>query len=350
MYPMLTKISVRKLFNEYDYVIALSGKCLTYVHSQNGLGKSTIMKMVYNVLQGNLEEVRTVPFERMDLTFRDGTTLIVENKNQELNVLAQKNELEEELSLEDIRAVRSCMYIGPDRQYTEDGKGDIVPSLMVYMDELARNIGKAQADRVLRPSERDGSKFDDADLDTIFRDTEAKIDFIKQAGFGPEIPAGYRFPPSRYEISQKRDDYRKLALSLQDYVDRYYTFAESIVEFKDIVNTIFVNKSVLINEKGFVEAKMDRSGTIVPLSKFSSGEKQILIIFYLILFRAKPGSIVIIDEPEVSLHVSWQQQIGKMLTDIARVRKMQMIVATHAPSVIHDDWDLAVELKADRDD
>ncbi len=342
---MLSKIIIYKLFNEFDYEIELKGR-LTYIHSQNGIGKSTVMRMVSNILNGNLEEVRTVPFERMDLMFDGGTNIIVENNNQELNILAQRSEVEEEIGLADLRGIMKCLYIGPDRAYSEDGEGHVIPSLMVYMRELSENIQKAIADSALSPAQDSGAEISDAELDSLFRDLEAKIDFIKGAGFGPQIPAGYRFPPSRYEISQYRADYRKLALSLKQYVDKYYGFAESLIVYRDIVNNIYVNKTVTINEKGFFEARMDRTGTIVPLSKFSSGEKQILIMFYLLLFRAGPGYLAIIDEPEVSLHVSWQQQLGKIFADITRVRNLQMIVATHAPSVIHDDWDLAVELRA----
>lgn len=343
---MLSKIIVYRLFNEYDYEIDLDNRRITFVHSQNGLGKSTVMKLVYNILEGNLEEVRTCPFERMDLMFDNGTNIIVENNNQELNILGQKAELEEEMSVEELRNTMKCIYVGPERMYTTDGEGHIVPSLMIYMTELSQKIGQAMKDSEPRKVEDDGSELSDADMDKLFRDLEAKIDFIKQAGFGPTIPAGYRFPPSRYEISEYREDYRALALSLEDYVDRYYMFAESIIVFKDIVNTIYVNKTVVINDRGYFEARMDKSGTVIPLSKFSSGEKEILILFYMILFKTEPGSLVIIDEPEVSLHVSWQQQLGKTFDDVARVRNLQMIVATHSPSIIHDDWDIAVELKA----
>lgn len=343
---MLSKIIVYRLFNEYDYEINLEGRRLTFVHSRNGLGKSTVMRLVYNTLCGNLEEVRTCSFERMDLMFDNGTNVIVENKNQELNILGQKAELEEEMSVEELRGMMRCLYIDPERMYIPDADGHIVPSLMIYMTELSQKIGQAIKDSEPRKVADDGRELSDADLDRMFRDLEAKIDFIKQAGFGPTIPAGYRFPPNRYEINEYRSDYRALALSLEDYVERYYNFAESIIVFKDIVNTVYVNKTVVINERGYFEARMDKSGTIIPLSKFSSGEKEVLILFYLILFKAKPGSLVIIDEPEVSLHISWQQQMGKTFDEVARVRDLQMIVATHSPSIIHDDWDLAVELKA----
>ena len=182
---MLSKIIVYRLFNEYDYEIDLDNRRITFVHSQNGLGKSTVMKLVYNILEGNLEEVRTCPFERMDLMFDNGTNIIVENNNQELNILGQKAELEEEMSVEELRNTMKCIYVGPERMYTTDGKGHIVPSLMIYMTELSQKIGQAMKDSEPRKVEDDGRELSDADMDKLFRDLEAKIDFIKQAGFGP---------------------------------------------------------------------------------------------------------------------------------------------------------------------
>ena len=68
-------------------------------------------------------------------------------------------------------------------------------------------------------------------------------------------------------------------------------------------------------------------------------------MFFALLFHAGPGSVVVLDEPEISLHVSWQQKLGRYYSDICRVRNIQMIVATHSPQVIHDMWEYARELR-----
>ena len=345
---MLTRITIQGLFNETNYDLQLKNGPLTFIHAQNGFGKSTLMKLVYNILSGNLEEVNCVPFQRLVLYFDDGSKIIVENRNQELNVLISKNRLEEEISQDDLADIMHTLYIGPDRTYIYNEEGVLCPAIDVYMKELSQSIRKAISDSQIVPAEPGDRKYTETDLDQMFKNIEAKLNFIRQAGFGPVIPSGYRFPPTRYEIGQNLSKYQGLALSLQSYVDRYYIFAESIVVYLDIINSLFVNKTVSINEKGFPEAKMDRSGTIVQISKFSSGEKQIMIIFYLLLFKGTPGSLIIMDEPEVSLHVSWQHEIGKYAKDIARIRNLQMIISTHSPSIIHDDWDLAVELSAER--
>lgn len=345
----LTKIIVYGLFGEYDYELSLCKEGLTYVHSPNGMGKSTLMRLVSETLDGNLEEVRTTPFDRLDFFFDDASYLIVENYNQELKVQISRNEVEEEISPDELVKILPCTYISPERIYMQDEKGNFVPCVSIYMKQFSEALASAIADVHLREIPDDGKKVSDAEVENLFRDLIARMDFIKQAGLEPEMPSGYRVPPSRYEISQYPDDYRALARSLKDWCDRYYRFAESVVVYKDIINSVFEDKTVEFNEFGFLEARLDRSGIVVPVDKFSSGEKQILLIFYLLLFKAASGSLVILDEPEVSLHVSWQQRLGKIFSDISRVRDLTMIVATHAPAVIHDSWDQAVELRNSRE-
>lgn len=340
----LRSISVYGLFGEYDYELALSDGNLTYVHSQNGFGKSTVMKLICGIFSGDLEEVADTMFDRMDIGFDDGTVLIAENNNSGLLVQMQKNEVEEEISAEDLRKVMGITFISPERLTLSKG-GCMVPSLDVYMEELASEIKDAMAGSALVQVPKKGRKtYTDAELDSRCKDLKAKLEFMRQAGFEPEMPVSYRFPPTRYEIMEYRQDYLELAFSLEDYVNRNKDLAESMVVFMDIVNGIFINKSIYVNDGGMIGTKMD-SGAMLPLSKLSSGEKHILVMFYRMLFQTAPGSLVVIDEPEISLHVSWQQLLGRYFIDVARLRDLQMIVATHSPQIIHEDWDKAAELR-----
>jgi predicted ATP-binding protein involved in virulence len=127
-------------------------------------------------------------------------------------------------------------------------------------------------------------------------------------------------------------------------VERNHYLSESIVVFKDIINGFLSDKEMIIGDQNNVVFMLD-SGTALPLDSLSSGEKQIFIIFYRLLFRSLPSSFVMIDEPEISLHVSWQHMIGGAFKDIARLRDLQMVVSTHSPQIVHDDWELANELR-----
>ncbi|MDR1954380.1 MAG: ATP-binding protein [Candidatus Methanoplasma sp.] len=345
---MLKGFSIYGLFGKYDYDVSLSSGYITFIHSLNGYGKSTVMKLIDDILVGNIDEVKNVYFERMDLKFNDGTALIVENDGETPLIQMQKNEIEEEVPAEELKNILNVLYISPDRSVVSCG-GGLVPALESHIKDLAGRLKSAKEDdRLVNVPKQGRKEYTDAELEFRSKDLKAKLDFIKRAGIGPEMPAGYRFPPSRFEIMESRKEYQDLVFSVEEYVGRYYELAESAIVYVDIVNDLLINKNVYINTSNLLSIRMD-NGTALSLDKLSSGEKQILIMFYLLLFEAKHGSLVIIDEPEISLHVAWQQSLGKTFSDIARLREMHIIVATHSPQVIHDNWDLSVELKVEND-
>ncbi|AIZ56570.1 vitamin B12 import ATP-binding protein BtuD [Candidatus Methanoplasma termitum] len=345
---MLKGFSIYGLFGEYSYEIDLSDSNITFIHSLNGYGKSTIMKLINDILKGNIDEVGNVNFERMDLRFDNGTALIVENDGEQPLLQMQKNELEEEIQPEDLKSILDVLYISPDRSIIM-GCGELRPALNIYMESLMEKLRDAKEDNKLASVPKKGRKeYNDAELEFWSKDLKAKLDFMKRAGMEPDMPSGRRFPPTRFEIMKHRQDYEDLAFSVEEYINKYYELAESAIVYVDIVNDLLVRKNIYFNEGSILSVRMD-NGAALPIDKLSSGEKQILIMFYLFLFVAKHKSLVIIDEPEISLHVAWQQSLGKTFSDIAKLRGLHVIVATHSPQVIHDKWDLSVELRIEND-
>ena len=339
----IRSISVEGLFNEFNYDLKLNPD-LTFIHSPNGYGKTVLMHMIQSALRGDTDSLAEVPFSRLDIEFLDGSVLIIENSNGKLLVQMQKNELETPVTEEEMDRLSDIVYLPPDRLTVQKKDGHLVNALEFDAQELSETVRRAKEDNKLKPAAKDGRKdMTDSDLEFWCKDLKAKLDFMKDAGFEPELPNGVRFPPSRYDLMDNRESYEDLAYSIDQYIERDYQLAESIIVFKDIVNNIFLNKTVDISPAGKLIVTMN-NGTALPLSKLSSGETQVMVMFYNILFHSKPGGIIIIDEPEISLHVSWQQMLGDYFCDVCRVRSIQMIVATHSPQVIHDKWDLATEL------
>ena len=111
----------------------------------------------------------------------------------------------------------------------------------------------------------------------------------------------------------------------------------------DIVNERFLHKKLTINRhKGFVFHSND--GRPISLERLSSGEQHELILLYELLFRVEPDSLILIDEPENSLHVNWQE---RFLDDIQRasdLRAFDVLIATHSPDIIGDKHDWMVGL------
>ena len=115
--------------------------------------------------------------------------------------------------------------------------------------------------------------------------------------------------------------------------------------FVDILNTRrFYLKRIEINEKRGFLFKTENNVEL-NLTELSSGEQHEVVLLYELLFKAEENSLVLIDEPEISLHVAWQVEFLGDMKDIINLREFDVIISTHSPQIIDDRWDLTVELK-----
>ena len=76
---------------------------------------------------------------------------------------------------------------------------------------------------------------------------------------------------------------------------------------------------------------VNADGSELDLEMLSSGEQHELVILYELLFRIPDNSLILIDEPELSLHVLWQEQFLKDLEEMAALSNFRVILATHSP-------------------
>ena len=83
----------------------------------------------------------------------------------------------------------------------------------------------------------------------------------------------------------------------------------------------------------------------VKLTQLSSGEKQIVSLFSKLYLESDENSIVIIDEPELSLSIKWQQML---LPDIMRSQNCKfLLTVTHSPFIFENEFDMdAREIRA----
>ena len=120
--------------------------------------------------------------------------------------------------------------------------------------------------------------------------------------------------------------------------------ARKINLLKRIINKRFLYKKMTISkQEGFVFTASD--DLPLPLGSLSSGEQRELALFYELLFKVVPGSLILIDEPEISLHVVWQEYFLEDIRDITVVADVDLLIATHSPDIINDRRRLVVELE-----
>ena len=125
----------------------------------------------------------------------------------------------------------------------------------------------------------------------------------------------------------------------------YDEIADRVALLLNIINKKFSAKTLRVDRRrGYFVVGHD--GRALPPDALSSGEQHELVLLYNLLFRVEPGALLLLDEPELSLHVAWQTEFLGDLIQIARRVGFDALVATHSPYVVGDRWDLTVELGA----
>ncbi len=109
---------------------------------------------------------------------------------------------------------------------------------------------------------------------------------------------------------------------------------EKVSLFEEIINDLFfkeTNKYISLKEINEPLVVKHNKGISVDINKLSSGEKQLLIIFITVLIEDEKPFILLMDEPESSLHVEWQSIVIDKLKELNA--NMQIIAATHNPLI-----------------
>jgi predicted ATPase len=106
----------------------------------------------------------------------------------------------------------------------------------------------------------------------------------------------------------------------------------SLHTYEKIVNSFLNEKTVEVSDRGelVISPNKTQRGPI-DWRHLSSGEKQILILLTQAMLSERSPVVYVADEPELSLHVSWQEKLLGALTKLAG--RCQFIVATHSPDI-----------------
>lgn len=145
-----------------------------------------------------------------------------------------------------------------------------------------------------------------------------------------------------------------LMLYVEDSFEKikiFDTISKKIEILLDIINKRFKHKKLIIDkEEGFlfkstIIKNEENVFQTINVNQLSSGEQNELVLFYSLLFKTKRDSLILIDEPEVSLHISWQNSFIHDLKEITKLNNLDVLIATHSPDIIANNWDLKVELK-----
>ena len=266
------------------------------------------------------------------------------------------NKITESISVRFIQAQRLFAINNDQRLQKDYSKSQSMQlSVALYSKELSTNIKSKLAeygslsqslDRTFpaRVVNQDMHNYltDEELRDKLSSLEEKRLRFI-EAGLLDKDEKG------EFQVPTEIDDKTKSVLSVyvkdvQEKLGVLDEIADRIDIFKKVLDPRFQYKKMTISkEKGTVFSTLD--GSNLSPSDLSSGEQHELVLLYELLFKVAPDSLILIDEPELSLHVAWQEQFLKDLQEIIRLSNFDVLIATHSPQIIYDRWDLTVELR-----
>lgn len=106
-------------------------------------------------------------------------------------------------------------------------------------------------------------------------------------------------------------------------------------KFQDTIDRLFAETGKkLIRTSN--EIMFSQIGETLTPYQLSSGEKQMLAILLTVLIEDNQHYVLFMDEPEVSLHIDWQQKLIDMILDLNP--NIQIVLTTHSPAVIMNGW------------
>jgi predicted ATPase len=105
--------------------------------------------------------------------------------------------------------------------------------------------------------------------------------------------------------------------------------------FQNIIDNLFKDTGKVIDRKSN-EIQFVQDGTTLTPYQLSSGEKQILVILLTALVQENRPGVMLMDEPEISLHIEWQQRLITLIRTLNP--NTQIILCTHSPAIVMDGW------------
>ena len=149
-------------------------------------------------------------------------------------------------------------------------------------------------------------------------------------------------------LAQLQSDYGYYLNGLQKQFTGYLN--KQGVVTKEVYNQIYTRKTLfdnLVNEAfketgKVIDNESDKlrfiieGKTSINANKLSSGEKQLLIILLTVLLEDGQEYVLMMDEPEISLHISWQYELLNWILELNP--NVQLILTTHSPSIFSDGW------------
>lgn len=326
MNNFIRNIQIKKLFNEKDVNWELQK--VNVLVGKNGLGKSTILKLINSAVTRKHCDALDL-CEEIVLGF-DGEKKCIARKSNEISpefieMFLTKLSDSDNFS----KSIENSIKNNPEaKKLTSTELERVKLDILKKINETAANFSKDDsANENISKYEFKGSvkKMNVELISTVDMNANSVNDITTSSG--------------------KKTNF--LDMEIDNEVKRLNKNSNKKTLQKKLVgslNNLFeeTNKKTYFIEDE-IKIKLN-SGRSIEYKDLSSGERQVIFIFLRIINGSVDKSLILMDEPEISLHLSWQE---KLLTEITKVNDTsQIIIVTHSPAMVMNGWlDSFVDIK-----
>jgi predicted ATPase len=286
----IKEFSIDNLYYEYNFNSSLDEKVNIFV-GNNGSFKTTLLRLLRHAIayekNGQFFQSRLTK-----VTFKDD--LVMEYHETE-NMLSRDKDGEDFLRNETSWAPMQSGNRIPDLEYRKLVKLDFVSTFDV---------------------KGDGKSSQDSYLDTRLEKLQSDY--------------GYYLSDLVKELTERINSNSSITKQELDKINERKNL------FISLVNECFAETGKeLSNDSTKLVFLKDNAIGIYP-KELSSGEKQLLIILLTVLLERGEEYVLMLDEPEISMHISWQYQLIDMILQLNP--NVQILLTTHSPMIFSDGW------------
>ncbi len=238
-------------------------------------------------------------------------------------------------------------------QYARDLRRIIADGLSAYAAK-SQTLDRNFPERVVDEMESN-TNVDVGAVGAMLLEIEKEREALEEAGLLEREEHPDQFNPERLSDQNVAPVIKVYA---EQTLEKFAVLADlkaKLKTFSNFLNAHYNDKVVFVSPaSGFSIASLrharDHEWEIQAMlrpSELSSGEQQMLVLAYEVIFRTAQNTLILIDEPELSLHVLWQSTLVDDLAAMGSFSDVNFILATHSPTLIADREELRVSLDAD---
>ncbi|WP_082207235.1 AAA family ATPase [Corallococcus macrosporus] len=419
----LKKFKLSKLFGRIDHEIDFpvsegdsSEPSLVILHGPNGIGKTTILKMIDGIMRLDFTVFRQTPFSRCSLQFSNNKSIDVrsngghssrtlevafDGKVAKLNVkragpathedaaavdglrtdfFAQTNRIKFEFIntnrtgaasrdateryrelADEMRSIEARIVDDAEIEQSASRDSAVLARSKIIARRkfgstattLARFIAEAQINyrnffststpdlfpKILqRLGEQSSLRYTSEDLLARLRSISERDGYTQRLGLQGDRWNYDQLAQLLTPKSSENTNSNALAVVgtyvefLESRAAERALVAERLLTFEKLASELLHEKKVTVEpEVGFrIET---RDGQVLVEEQLSSGELHLLYLMVSALTTRRRGTVIAIDEPELSMHIAWQRRLVRTLFQCASKAEPQFILATHSPDI-----------------